>query len=134
MNIVKCSRNFKFEKWTKCSRNFKFEKWTDQNVIPQNLCHVKEYRILKGKKMSKRGYLWIYFGFCWAVVHFWVVLVSGGYILVGNGWWWVVVDMYWLVVDDGIVKFHPMQYILNVWRKITYFKWRISVILWSFSS
>ena len=38
--------------------------------------------------------------------------------------------MYWLVVGDGIVKFQPMQYILNVWRKITtYFKGRISIIL-----
>ena len=50
--------------------------------------------------MSKGGYIWIYIGFCWVLVHFfgdgrgwwvyfgcWMVVVGGGeYILAGGGW------------------------------------------------
>ena len=41
------------------------------------------------KTMSKGGYIWTYFGFCWVVVHF---SVGGGWwwiYLVRGGWWWV---------------------------------------------
>ena len=38
----------------KCSRNFEFEKETDQNFITQNLRHRKEYCITKKKKLLRQ--------------------------------------------------------------------------------
>ena len=40
--------------------------------------------------MSKGGYVWIYFDFCWMVVNFWVEVGGGGSILASGGWCWVV--------------------------------------------
>ena len=60
----------------------------DQNLITQNLCHVKDYRIFEEKRnlkaMSKGGY----------------VLINLAFI----GWWsifLVVTDILWLLVNDG---------------------------------
>ena len=78
----------------KCSRNFEFEKRTDQNFISQNLRHVKEYRISKKKKLLKQYQKEVVyecalaFSGWWSI--FWVVVGGGGYILAGGGWWWVV--------------------------------------------
>ena len=41
---------------------------------------LKKEKVLKA--LSKGGYMWIYFGFCW---------IDGGPIF---GWWWVVVDFF----------------------------------------
>ena len=54
--------------------------------------------------MSKGGYIWIYFGFCWVVVHF---LSDGGLSWMHFGWWWLVVmdgcGWWGTVVAGGIV-------------------------------
>ena len=70
----------------RCSSNFESKKRTDQNFITQNPHHVKDYRILKKKKLLKQRHK-----------DCWVVLGGGGYILV----WRVVADIFWLVVDGS---------------------------------
>ena len=74
----------------KCSRNFEFEKGTDQNFITQNLCHVKDYCIFEEKRNCENqyrkeviyGYTLAFAGW-WSIL--WVVVGSGGYILSGGG-------------------------------------------------
>ena len=81
-----------------------FEKRTDQNFITQNLRHVKEYRILKKKKLLKQCQKEVTydhtlaFAGWWPI--FWVVVGGGGYVLGGGRWWLVVVDIFW-VVEGG---------------------------------
>ena len=102
LNIVKC---------TECSRNLEFQKRTEQNFITQNLCHRKEYRILKKKKLLQQcpkeviyEYILAFVGW-WST--FWEMVDSSGYILAGDGWWihfgsWlVVVDIFWPLVSGG---------------------------------
>ena len=64
--------------------------------------------------MSKGCCIWIYFGFCWVVVHslcggswrwiyfgwWWMVGGGGGYILAGGELWWVV-DIIYIEVGGG---------------------------------
>ena len=89
-------RTLKILNIVKCSRNFEFEKQADQNFITHNLRHGKEYCILKEKKLLKQcqkeviyEYILAFAGW-WSI--FWVVVGGGGYILAGGGWWQVVVD------------------------------------------
>ena len=69
----------------KCSRNFEFQKRTDQNFVTQNLHHGKECCVSKKKKLLK---------YCQKEVIYENILVFAG-------WWWVMVDVFWLVVSVG---------------------------------
>ena len=94
----------------KCSRNFEFQKQTDQNFFTQNLFQEKVYCISKKKELLKecqKEFMWIYeyiLAFAgWRSI-FRVVVDVGRYILGGGGWWWVMVDGggSWWVMVDGI--------------------------------
>ena len=66
----------------KCSRNFEFEKQTNQNFITQNLRRGKEYCILKKKKLLKQCQKEVIYEHIFAFAGrwpiFWVVMGGGG--------------------------------------------------------
>ena len=86
------------------SRNLELEKRADRNFITQHFLHWKHYCISKKKKlkaMPKGGHIWIYFGFCVVVVHFWENGECGRFILAGAGWWWIYFARWWVAVGGG---------------------------------
>ena len=69
---------------TKADENFITPKvYTKTLSRKGTIVFLKKKRTVKA--MTKRGYVWTYFGFSWVVVG------GGGYIFVGGDWWWLVV-------------------------------------------